>query len=255
MDFLKRYDASNGRTIEGVATKSAVGAALTVISCALVLILIMTELSVYWSTATVHHMMVDPQVEELDTVRISLHATFFHLGCEDVQLDLEATRGDTAFGLEENAVAKVPAGEGCSLKGDLVVAKVGGNFHIATGKLSGGSPVIQLMGGMFLGGGGGAFKGANLSHTIHHLSFGEDFPGITSPLEEVTNIIPMDGENEVCRFNPRLLPPLSGSSLCDCPTPPYAADLSRPVPVPHQGGSVHLQAPQGPRGLLELVLH
>jgi hypothetical protein len=94
----------------------------------------------------------------------------------------------------ENKVVKTPAGEGCSLKGDLVVAKVGGNFHIATGTLGmNRSPLIMLTGGLFgMLGSAGAFSGANLSHTIHHLSFGDNFPGLANPLHEVTNIVPID---------------------------------------------------------------
>jgi len=139
----------------------------------------------------VNHLSVDV-TSPTDTVKISLHATFFHLSCDDINLDLEATRGD-AIGDGEDTVAKVPVGEGCSLKGDLVVAKVGGNFHISTGTLGmGNAPMIQLMGGMLLSSGVGAFKGANISHTIHHLSFGEDFPGMSTPLKEVTNIVPTD---------------------------------------------------------------
>ena len=49
--------------------------------------------------------------------------------------------------------------------------------------------MIQLSSGLFGGMGmSGGFKGANLSHTIHHLSFGDAFPGKKDPLDQVCAI-------------------------------------------------------------------
>lgn len=183
---------SNFTTIDGIQSRTMVGACLTMFSAMLVLVLVITELRVYTSVETVHHITVDNKFSIVeDFVHIKLSATFFHLSCDDVQLDLEAARGDFVEGSDPEVV-KTPFGEeGCSIKGNLVVTKVAGNFHLATGKLGGGLPLIQLSGGVFSLGGGN-MKGANLSHTIHHLSFGEKFPGLSDPLEEITNIIPMD---------------------------------------------------------------
>jgi len=211
MDFLKTV-----KTLDGVATRSLVGATITVLSTVLILVLLVSEFVVYTSTETVHHMTIDSQLSaQLETVKISLHATFFHLSCDDVQLDLESTRGDAAFGTKEDAVVKVPSGTGgCSVKGHLLVAKVGGNFHVATGKLGSNGPIIQLMGGMFFGG-NAMMKGANISHTIHYLNFGDDFPGVTNPLKEVTNIVPMDvGQYQFhIKVVPSVFKPLRGRTV------------------------------------------
>jgi hypothetical protein len=183
---------SNFTTIDGVQTRTMVGAFLTMCSAMLVLVLVITELRVYTSLETVHHITVDNKFSAVDDfVHVKLAATFFHLPCDDVNLDLEATRGDEIEGSEPEVVKTPFKDEGCSIQGNLKVAKVGGNFHLATGKLGGGLPLIQLSGGVFTIG-GGSMKGANLSHTIHHLSFGDKFPGLTDPLQDVTNIVPMD---------------------------------------------------------------
>lgn len=60
---------------------------------------------------------------------------------------------------------------------------------MSTGTLGmSGSPIIQLMGGLVLN--GGNLKGANISHAVHSLSFGESFEGQTSPLQDVVNLVP-----------------------------------------------------------------
>jgi len=70
-------------------------------------------------------------------------------------------------------------GEGCQVYGFILVNKVAGNFHFAPGKSfqRHHMHVHDLQ----------PFKGSfNLSHTINRLSFGNDFPGIRNPLDEVT---------------------------------------------------------------------
>mmetsp|Transcript_48499 Transcript_48499/g.97576 ORF Transcript_48499/g.97576 Transcript_48499/m.97576 type:complete len:301 (+) Transcript_48499:51-953(+) len=182
------------KTIDGVTSRSVLGAVISLCCATLIFVLICAELGVYTTIQTDHHLTIDSQLAQLDTVKIHLRATFFHLSCADVEWTGEATRGEGMQGGDTDDVEKTPVGEGCSLKGDVSVAKVGGNFHLSTGTLGmKNSPLIMLTGGLF--GGmltGGAFKGANLSHTIHSLSFGDSLPGIVNPLTEVTNIVPTD---------------------------------------------------------------
>jgi hypothetical protein len=67
--------------------------------------------------------------------------------------------------------------EGCNAKGSIEISKVAGNFHFAPGKSFQSHSVhvhdIQPFG----------TKKFNLTHTIRHLSFGEDYPGQTHPLD------------------------------------------------------------------------
>jgi len=79
--------------------------------------------------------------------------------------------------------AKIPppaagAKEGCMLQGHMTVNKVEGNFHLAVGEShseNGGHHHHWAAETRHLG--------FNASHYIHHLSFGEQFPGIVHPLD------------------------------------------------------------------------
>ncbi|KAK3087487.1 hypothetical protein FSP39_006571 [Pinctada imbricata] len=67
--------------------------------------------------------------------------------------------------------------EGCLTFGYLEVNKVQGNFHFAPGKSFQQHHIhvhdLQAFGGQKF----------NISHSIHHLSFGTDYPGIVNPLD------------------------------------------------------------------------
>jgi len=74
-------------------------------------------------------------------------------------------------------------GEGCQVYGHLLVNKVAGNFHFAPGKSfqSHHNHVHDLQ----------PFKVGvfNVTHYIHRISFGKDFPGIVNPLDGVDKVI------------------------------------------------------------------
>ncbi|KAL4218267.1 Endoplasmic reticulum-Golgi intermediate compartment protein 3 [Mactra antiquata] len=80
---------------------------------------------------------------------------------------------------------KAQRNEGCNAYGYIEVNKVGGNFHIAPGKSFQQHHVhvhdLQSLGG----------EKFNTSHTIHHMSFGEEYPGIVNPLDGAVNIADM----------------------------------------------------------------
>eukprot|EP00617_Octactis_speculum_P011360 CAMPEP_0185773866 /NCGR_PEP_ID=MMETSP1174-20130828/75389_1 /TAXON_ID=35687 /ORGANISM="Dictyocha speculum, Strain CCMP1381" /LENGTH=292 /DNA_ID=CAMNT_0028460735 /DNA_START=155 /DNA_END=1033 /DNA_ORIENTATION=+ len=185
---------------------------MTLLSSALVFVLIASELAVFFNVETVHHMTVDSigqGTKKEPPVVITLHATFHHLPCDDVHIEIEATRGETTdefvdkvdkFPIEYKAEEGAPeVVAGCRLDGTLNVGKVGGNFHIsARGNIHlGMTSLFQGLGGGLIRmnapmGGGNPFQGVNLSHTIHELSFGDSFPGMSNPLTDVFNLVPTD---------------------------------------------------------------
>jgi len=67
--------------------------------------------------------------------------------------------------------------------GYLLVNKVQGNFHIAPGKSfqADHMHVHDLETLKFA-------SGFNLSHTIGRLTFGQEYPGIVNPLDDVTKV-------------------------------------------------------------------
>eukprot|EP00005_Dracoamoeba_jomungandri_P006454 CAMPEP_0174261658 /NCGR_PEP_ID=MMETSP0439-20130205/11738_1 /TAXON_ID=0 /ORGANISM="Stereomyxa ramosa, Strain Chinc5" /LENGTH=381 /DNA_ID=CAMNT_0015346171 /DNA_START=61 /DNA_END=1206 /DNA_ORIENTATION=- len=77
-------------------------------------------------------------------------------------------------------------GEGCQVYGYLLVNKVAGNFHFAPGKSfqSHHNHVHDLQ----------PFNMDifNISHIVHRISFGKDFPGIINPLDGVQKIVEKD---------------------------------------------------------------
>lgn len=70
-------------------------------------------------------------------------------------------------------------GEGCNVYGYIAVNKVAGNFHIAPGKSYQDSGLHVHNTAML-------DPKTNITHTVHRLSFGQDFPGIVNPLDGIT---------------------------------------------------------------------
>lgn len=72
--------------------------------------------------------------------------------------------------------------EGCHITGYLLVNKVAGNFHIAMGetRTHGAGHIHQFNPASV-----GQF---NVSHTIHTLSFGQQYPGMVNPLDNVVQL-------------------------------------------------------------------
>jgi len=97
-----------------------------------------------------------------------------------ILLELENVEQCLREGLHSNITNRLRPGEGCNIKGFIEVSKVQGNFHISPGHTFDyhGRHLHDMS----------AFADARLdvSHTIHHLSFGDSFPGVTHPLDGVS---------------------------------------------------------------------
>lgn len=104
--------------------------------------------------------------------------------------DLDAIEQCVAAGETSTSMkAEIMASHGCRLSGYLEVNKVAGNFHFAPGKSfqHAHMHVHDLA----------AFQGTpfNMSHRVNRLSFGEEFPGIVNPLDDVEVSYQEDGNN------------------------------------------------------------
>eukprot|EP00667_Euglena_gracilis_P010312 EG_transcript_10495 len=79
---------------------------------------------------------------------------------------------------------RASAEEGCNIYGFLQVNKVQGNFHFAPGKsfMHGGNHVHDFL--PF------EVERFNVSHVIHSLGFGEQYPGIINPLDNRVKMVP-----------------------------------------------------------------
>jgi hypothetical protein len=69
-------------------------------------------------------------------------------------------------------------GEGCRISGEMLINKVAGNIHISPGHSyqQGGVHLHDLL--PFVG-----QKSFDMSHTIHRLAFGTEYPGMKNPLD------------------------------------------------------------------------
>jgi len=79
--------------------------------------------------------------------------------------------------LTEEMIQQRDASEGCNIAGYITVNKVAGNFHIAPGRSSQIGSFVHTHDVDFLA------RNINVTHTIHHLSFGEPYPGVINPLD------------------------------------------------------------------------
>jgi len=70
-------------------------------------------------------------------------------------------------------------GEGCHVEGYLLVNKVAGNFHFALSK-SDHHVLMKVY---------GQKESINVSHVIHSISFGEQYPSMINPLDDTPKIV------------------------------------------------------------------
>mmetsp|Transcript_11939 Transcript_11939/g.29391 ORF Transcript_11939/g.29391 Transcript_11939/m.29391 type:complete len:306 (-) Transcript_11939:223-1140(-) len=191
VDFYQKVD-----TDEVQIEQTSVGALLSLITTALIIYLICAEVADYATVESTHHVGVDPKGGR------DLHATFnisFHnLRCEHLSLQSQDVTGDLQDVATLSRIHKVPLGAsghpistdstgekstmrrdtGCRLNGTLVLRKVKGNFHIALGhaeKMPNGALVHRFK--------VSDIRGFKAAHTIHHLSFGPEFPTRINPLD------------------------------------------------------------------------
>ncbi|KAL7717282.1 Endoplasmic reticulum-golgi intermediate compartment protein [Entamoeba marina] len=93
--------------------------------------------------------------------------------------------------------AKLSIGEGCQMYGTINVNKVSGNFHIAPGTSvqhgEGHHHSTDWIG-----------SGVNLTHTWNTLSFGEVFPGMVNPMDNLVKVD--DSNNSMYQYFVQIVP-------------------------------------------------
>uniref|UniRef100_A0A7S3BPE8 Endoplasmic reticulum vesicle transporter C-terminal domain-containing protein n=1 Tax=Haptolina ericina TaxID=156174 RepID=A0A7S3BPE8_9EUKA len=85
---------------------------------------------------------------------------------------------------DKQAIAELKkhVGEGCTYGGYMMVNKVAGNFHFALQKAD-----HHTLMSVF-----GKREALNVSHVIHSISFGDEYPGMVNPLQNVRKILDHD---------------------------------------------------------------
>jgi hypothetical protein len=150
--WLKRFDI-NSKALEGVHQQTLLGAVLTVVTTLLVLCLLFTELSSFFTIETVSRMDIDKRAS-FEAVKLAFDISFHKVSCERITYSHEVTKG--MIHVEEKGEiikSNIDAGsgiKGCSVHGFFLVDKVAGNFKFAISD---------------------ADNNLDLSHTIHLLDF------------------------------------------------------------------------------------
>lgn len=220
---MNRLDAFP-KILEGASVRTVSGGVLT-----LVTVFVMSALLLYeFYHSFIHldeefHMTVDPPATYRDTVDLSLHITFPWMGCEELEVHAEHTKGETGYRHREAfskllptekelqpfrdllgadfkyptvVVEKTEGGDrprpmrGCTIKGVARVAKVSGDLHVWVPK-----PRVRPMEG--LKGLPSVFPGLvtvdatphNISHVIHEMHFGAQMGFMESALDGAVNIV------------------------------------------------------------------
>lgn len=190
-DRFKKFDVFR-EIPKDLTQASSSGAAVSIICVLVVGYLFITEFVKFLTITTVSSMYVELPDDPLgdDKLKIDMDIELFGLPCAVASVDVQDIIGAhsvdvagslTKYRLDSNgqpkkdgrgrplasanhpgeAQAKEQAGEGCHLKGYLLVNKVPGNCHISShGKAD---MLPRLLGS----------KPMNLSHRINHLGFGE----------------------------------------------------------------------------------
>jgi len=176
------------------------GALLSIISSVLMSLLLISELQSYLEVKTGSEMYIDLNRGD-DKLNVNIDIEMWRLPCSILSIDIQDVMGshsvnihgsltkynlsskglvigeekyktvdlkgkdeDTEMPDYEQVKKQIINGEGCQIKGDFLVNKVPGNFHISSHAYG---PIIQML----IAEGYFSF---DVSHRINHLSFGED---------------------------------------------------------------------------------
>ena len=180
---LKRLDVHT-KAMDGIQVKSLMGAILTVVSGILMVYLFISEFVFYRTTSTNNHLFVDTSYMKgapQKKVDINIDVFFTHMACDKVHVDVHDEKGDHQVDIH-NGVTSTPEENGCRITGTIHVNKLKGSCQFAVGK---GIQQMDRSGAVHHA---HAFSMSeltsfNVSHSIRHLSFGPDFPGLFNPLD------------------------------------------------------------------------
>ncbi|CAE7209631.1 ergic3 [Symbiodinium sp. CCMP2592] len=119
LETLRKFDVYN-KVHEDYMQKRQLGGAVTLVTCAILAMLVYCEVCEFFSVEVLHSITVDTNIDR--KLPISLDITFPHLRCSEVSVDTVDSAGDTqvdAHGgldmLNLDAAGKISAGEQCFL--------------------------------------------------------------------------------------------------------------------------------------------
>lgn len=189
---FKKFDV-HIKAVDGVNQQTVLGAALTLISTVLVLVLIMSEISVFNKVDVVSRMLAD-NTAGVESVKLEFDVNFFNAPCDKISYFQEVTRG-TLHVHEPGTVEKFDLDDGttvgCHVRGSSLIDKVGGNFRFAVEQIAvpqSNTPPNESPPNV----------PANFSHIINRIAFVstkgesalEKIPEVSHSLQDQVTIVP-----------------------------------------------------------------
>lgn len=195
--FLRRVEKfdSFGGAADAALQRSAIGAAITVISGLCILWLFISELIAYRTVLVKERVVIDPAYGS-SQIPVDFKLSMYRMKCKDLNIDIDSSTGmhdihvsdsmqktpfvDPAESSEHPEKYATPAlmaqhAPGCTVTGRFSISKVAGNFHIALGK-----NLNAVKGKVAHTQDAPRYQFSlpelthfNTSHMIHHISFGE----------------------------------------------------------------------------------
>mmetsp|Transcript_14286 Transcript_14286/g.32542 ORF Transcript_14286/g.32542 Transcript_14286/m.32542 type:complete len:372 (-) Transcript_14286:7-1122(-) len=92
LESLKRFDLYN-KVHDDFMQKRQLGGAVTLVTCAILAVLVYCEVLEFFSVEVLHSITVDTNIDR--KLKIALDITFFHLRCSEVSVDTVDSAGDT----------------------------------------------------------------------------------------------------------------------------------------------------------------
>jgi len=222
LDLVRGLDV-HYKTVDDARDQTISGATVSIISGICILLLVFSEVSLFLTVTQDHSLQVD--VSRGGKLRINFDILFHSLPCSVLSLDSMDVSGGHELdvvqdvykrkvnkegevygpvlhekvdtnGEEKDAVKKLQGelGEGCSVYGSLQVSKVAGNFHFSMHAQD-----FHVLTHVF-----SHRDSINVSHTINHLSFGEDYPGISNPLDNNKKVA--EAGSGMCEYYIKVVP-------------------------------------------------
>lgn len=218
--FLKTCDIYR-KLPSDLVESSTSGATISILTLVLIFILCLSEFSTFWNPQLVSDLQVDIS-NQSEKININIDIDLPKLPCHIISVDVEDIIGSHIVDTEGNLLKRVidqqgriietinvnerahdtktvlektiqdlENNRGCNLRGNIIVNKINGNFHISSHAY--GEAVMNLY---------AQRKMLDFTHKINHLSFGseESIAKITS-LTGGYNLSPLDKVGE--SSNPR----------------------------------------------------
>ncbi len=173
------------KAVEGVNQQTVLGAFVTILSVVVVVVLLISELTLFLKVDIVSRMVADTSTG-FESVKLEIDIDFYSVECEKISFFQEVTRG-TLHVHEQGEMEKlVSLTGGCRVTGDIIVDKAGGNFRFSVDSVK--IDDLNIV----------RSDSVNFSHIINHIAFMptkgisaiEKIPGLSNILNKQITIIP-----------------------------------------------------------------